>query len=236
MRTGRLALSMLILAILLVPNLVHGQPRPISGMAFEAAPLSSESGGYLFEDIQVANQPDPLTGAPLPGHARVTYRASWSNGEFPGEHTCTWQVLDDSETVIGENIGSFTSLEEVSSDFVHVDVNVEGVPASARISCEEERLDSAGGRFAISDVRVKNPETPRLAWQVLFTYAWRGGGNPAAQSCNIRVYDSTGSFLFEQVTNFVTGSRGPRGGRFMLQPPDDVKADPGSVEVACRPF
>lgn len=213
----------------------------VSVAIISAAPPSTAqgtsitTGGYDFTNISVGVQPDPVTGASLPGHARVYFSIGWTN-DFPGQHQCEWKVYDSTGTEIGSNFSTITALDPVPDDVFYEDINVVGEPDSASVHCQANRLDDPQGEFTINNVKIaRGLGLPGRA-TVEFDYQWNGSGSPSAQDCRVIVRGASGALLIDQTVNFATTSSQGNGSEFNLRLPEELKEKPASASVSCLPL
>jgi hypothetical protein len=93
--------------------------------------------------------PNDISGQPARGadfqwiHAEIR----WSPDRYPGVRRCTWQVVDETGTVIGDRTGVYApSPADSEGQTVHNEkvFPIDGEPAAAKGVCGDDRLDVPG--------------------------------------------------------------------------------------------
>ncbi len=211
---------------------VSGASGLLDGVCFAA---SGGGSAYNFTNVSIGAEPDPVTGVPLPGHARVHYDVSWAGESFPGGHRCLWRLYDANGELVGEAERYLTSLEPVSSR-LYTDVDVAGSPATVDITCDSVRLDDPDASVAIRNIRVAASMQPGKKVDVLFDYTWEGG-SAGAQTCIVSARDEQGNVLMQRSSNFVPGEAAGRwlSSSFWLDGAHDLR-QVRTADISCHPY
>lgn len=186
------------------------------------------AGEYVFSNITVSSAEDL-------SHARITYDYGWATAEFPGWQTCTWNVFDASDAVIGESTVDMIGLASSYTDRTK-EISVTGIPASADVSCVASNSDELGD-YQISDVRVakRGMGDPR-EFVLSFDATWDAGGLPSAANCTVVVHDRSGSVLFTEDFSLTTGGSTVNDLTTRVFSPRDIAGPPGAASLSCQPF
>lgn len=177
----------------------------------------------------------------------VSFKASWSGDQYPGEHDCRWSVLNTSGEEIGASEGSVSVLGPEPSDERGIGVQVDGRPrkaATAEVTCDPARTDIPVA-YDISD----EPVTGTFKWRddsdpgvmIEFRVGWpvESPAYPSENWCTVALYRPDGAQVASQVFTLATGP-GLTDHRIW---PDEF-SDPSAVadastltaDVTCEPY
>ncbi len=182
--------------------------------------------GYTFSNASV-QQVDER-------QAKIVYDYAWATQEFPGWRVCTWRVYGPDGSTIGETTNALIGLDDQYAAKEKV-ISVNGVATSAGITCEDDRLDSAGD-YGVSEVRATRRGTDPRSVTVVFAAAWNGSGRPGAASCTAVVKDREGNILTTQDFDLLVASPQQRDLSHSWLAPEPLSERPATAELDCGPL
>lgn len=161
--------------------------------------------------------------------AGVSFVATWSDGVFPGETTCTTILRDAAANEVGRLTFLATSLSSGDRTPI-IAVRVNGAPTQAEATCEPGAYDvDADYDFelvGIKDHALGNPNMSSATYRV----SWATGNDPGARMCVFRAtlksggdYSSSFTLTAPDATVFAEG---------IPAPPSEVV----DVSIRCEPI
>lgn len=207
-------------------SVTQSPPEPAASMA---------SGGYVFDQITVEAQMDPITGEEIEGRARIEFGLLWE-GSFPGARVCMWRVFDPSGRTIGTASFPIASMDP-DVGRVHTDVDVSGDAYSANVICTGPRIDNVSGQLAIRSISLESPSAVvNHSFDVIVDYEWIGGGYPTPQSCTVEVLDQRGVTLLTRPLGLHSLDEAEDGLRVPFRAAESVAKGADSAEMTCEPI
>lgn len=200
-------------------------------MIFGGGAASSESTGYVFDNVRVLGQDLE--------NVSVLYNYSWGSPDFPGTRRCEWVALDSSGNQIGHKTIDLTGLQPAYYDhLVEIPLEAAGIADRAQVTCESERLDDASGTYRFENVGV-GPDAAfgqdRRSLRLVGRPSWTGTGAPGTAECSVSIRDRSGREMFSHHFTFAGGTSG-EASDIRLIAPSPMQAAPRSAELACTPF
>jgi hypothetical protein len=165
--------------------------------------------------------------------AVIQYDLGWAEDEFPGIYNCTWEVLDANGSVVGEYTTPVVVLEKLSTDLTK-EIPITGAPASARATCETERLDTGTYQYDISSVSVSQSEGGGVL--IRFTAQWLGDGVPGVVRCDGDVLANAGEVLESEQVNFASGVSRSDDNLVRIDIPSESAGRASGAELDCTPY
>jgi hypothetical protein len=207
---------------------------------FRIVPDPSTSTNYIFTDITVQAGYAPPGRPTDPTKATVTYRYAWSGDAYPGDHQCSATVFDAAGAEIGRLPTQFISQLPQARGPQELGVPVNGVPSTASIVCDSERLDTPIA-YSISDERVIGV-TMRSDGEAAIKYSFHLGwpvelpAYPGVNACTEELIDANGAAVSH---NRVDYSSPPRTITAEVVPDDPRALDQVTsltLHVECHPW
>jgi hypothetical protein len=122
---------------------------PLNTATFDTPTPGEPSAGPVNEGAEPQYEFGQISVRPADNERIAAVFFTFTFEEYPGVHECTWKTLNSDGKAVGERTLMFAELEP-STD-LHggrpsnaVEMRVEGEPVSGDISCDPERLDTAG--------------------------------------------------------------------------------------------
>ena len=194
-------------------------------------PGSSVTAGYAFDDVRVL-QPGSSSDV-----AMIQYDIRWTTDSFPGVFECSWLAYGQDGDVVGEVSGTLLAMEPPIKG-ARRQIAVTGPAVDVSISCGDTRLDQGDPyAYAFKDVHVESSSEGHAEYEVVAEIEWLGSGHPGPVTCELRVYDPTGSSLYERVVNVMIADGRARDFQDPIRVRDFGDEVPATAAYEnCRPF
>ena len=165
-------------------------PKPVTVPGTPSPSLVSSGETYQLSDFKVRFpvEPPPSEEGPV---AVVDFDSTWSDGVFPGEASCTIELLDEQGAVVESHETGFAHMEP-SEHFSLTIPAAEGSPSRARGTCGPGMV-FRGSSYLFDNVRVAGD-------RVIADVRWSAGTPVGLAACAARIVTPDGDVSIHTVT------------------------------------